>query len=284
MQTSTVPAAAISVYNHALELSNKGDLPGAVEEYKKAIQIHPSFVEAYNNMGETFSQMGDSDLAIKAYSDALKISKNFKVLCNLGVEFYNKNDYDRALKFFKDSVAQNKEFIEGNFYAGMIHYDRKDLKGAEKYFSVVVHSDKKHLKANYLLSYIYYEWKQYAKTLECLERIRDISDDKLFFNRYYGFCCYYMGNYKEAVSYLTTALESKPEYAKFRDYLSSLTYENKMKEIGDVDGAIIELEQKLMTRTPDFKEATRLGMLYIFKGENKKAEQMLLSVKQKKAS
>lgn len=283
MHTS-VPTEAISVYNSALELSNREDYDNALKEYRKALAIFPSFVEAHNNIGEIYSRMGRSEEAINAYKDALKISKNYKVLLNIGVEFFLSGNEDTALKYFLESVSVKKDFIEGNFYAGLVYYNRKEMKKASKYLEAVISVDKKHIKANYLLSYIYYEQKDYKKTIECLERIKDIADDKSFINRYYGFCCYYLGRYKEAISYLTEALEAKPEYAKFRDYLESLTVENKMKEVGDLDSSIKELEEKIMNETPDFKEATKLSMLYIFKGENKKAEKMLLSVKEKLAS
>lgn len=284
MPTQSVPTDAISIYNRALEFSNKGDFITAIEEYRRALDVYPKFIEAYNNMGELLSQLGDSDMAIKTYMDALKISKNFKVLLNLGVEFFNKNDYDSALKYFKDSIAVNRDFIEGHFYAGMVHYNRKNMKDAEKKFSRVVAIDKKHYKANYLLAYIYYEMKDYKRTLECLDLIKDIAEDKSFISRYYGFCYYYMGRYDEAVKFLKVAVESRPEYAKFRDYLTSLTYENRLREIGDLDKAIAELEGVMTSETPDFKDATRLSMMYIFRGENKKAEELLISVKEKLAS
>ena len=45
-----------------------------------------------------------------------------------------------------------------------------------------------------------------------MDRIRDNADDKSFLNKYYGFCCFYLGRFEEAVTCLTVALESKPEY------------------------------------------------------------------------
>ncbi|MCP4138217.1 MAG: tetratricopeptide repeat protein [bacterium] len=281
MNATSVPTDAIAIYNNALELSNRGDYYTALNEYEKAIKIHPTFVEAYNNIGEIYSQMGNKDRAISTYMEALKIDKNHKILLNLGVEHYNAGDLNAALSHFHESLAKDPGFMEGNFYAGMIYYDHKNYGEAEKHLRAVINVDSGNLKANYLLSYIYYEWKQYEKTLRCLDNIKDIAEEQSFINRYYGFCYYFLGRYDDAVKHLSIALELKPNYAIFKDYLKTLTYENKLKEIGDVNKAIKDLEKHMAKSAQSIQDVTKLSMLYIFKGENSKAEALLISAKEK---
>ncbi len=69
-----------------------------------------------------------------------------------------------------------------------------------------------------------------------------------------------------------------------KKYLQSLTYEKKLKEIGNLEKAVEELEKQLMNSEIEFKEVTRLSMLYIFQGENKKAEKLVTNYKKKLAS
>lgn len=281
MNSNSVPTEAISIYNKALERTNRGDLDSALSEYQKAIKMYPYFIEAYNNMGELYSMMGERELAISTYNQALDIEKNYKILLNLGVEYYNYGNYPKALVYFLDSLRQKKDFHEGNYYTGLALYNLKKYNDAEKYLLKVISADKKHIKSNYMLSHIYYERKEYNKVLKCLDVIWDIADDKTFINRYYGFCCYHLGKYNEAVKYLNEAITQHPEYLKFRGYLESLTYENKVKEIGDIDSAIAELEKAMMSDAPQLKDVTRLSMLYIFKGENNKAEKIVTDYKTK---
>lgn len=276
---TAVPREAVDIYNHALALSSKGDYGTALREYSKAIELYPRFIEAYNNIGEIYSRIGDREHAISTYMHALSIERNHKILLNIGVEYYNRHDYKAALRFFKESLGREPGFLEGNFYLGMTLFNMKDLRSSEAAFARVIAIDWRHLKANYMLSYIYYEWKDYAGTIACLDRIRDVADDRQFVNKYYGFCHYHLGNFSEAIKYLTVALESSPKYAKFRNYLRELSYENKMKEIGDLDGRISEMEEKLMSLKPTIRELSHLSMLYIFKGEYKKAEDLLLSAR-----
>jgi len=283
MITSSVPRDIVIIYNHALELSNKGNMDEALGEYRRAISAYPDFVAAYNNIGEIYARKGDSENAITSYMEALKIDKHHRVLLNLGVEHFNRKNYTHALKYFTESLAREPQFLEGNFYAGLVHYTQQNYKKAEKYLEIVVNIDQRHVKANYLLSHIYYEWKQYRKTIECLDRIKDLTEDKSFINRYYGFCYFYMGKYDNAVQYLTEALECRPEYARFKKYLKKMTFENRLKEIGDLEKAIKEIEDDIANRDPHVIDLTKLSMLYIFKGEYKKAEKLIQTHKKKLA-
>ena len=278
MKTS-IPAEAVTVYNIALEMSNRGDFSTALHEYGKAIAIYPKFLEAYNNIGEIYSKLGDGDRAISTYLQALNIERNNRVLLNIGVEYYNKGQNLPALKHFEEAISIKEDFTEGHFYAGMAYFNIKDYANAERHFRRVTDFDKNHVKANYLLSYIYYEWKNYQKVIDCLNLIKDSSEDQCFINKYYGFCHYHLGNYQIAVGYLTTAMECSPQYVKFHSYLKTLTWEHKMQEIGDIDACILDIESKIASEKPSLKEYTHLSMLYIFKGDYRKAEDLLTSYK-----
>jgi tetratricopeptide (TPR) repeat protein len=284
MNSNSVPTEAISIYNKALEKTNRGDLNSALSEYQRAIKMYPYFVEAYNNLGELYSLMGYRDMAISTYNQALNIEKNYKILLNLGVEYYNSGDYQKALAYFLDSVKRKKNFQEGNYYTGLALYNMKNFSEAEKYLLKVIAADKMHIKANYMLSYIYYENKDYQKVINCLEAIWNIADDKTFINKYYGFCCYHLGRYDDAVKYLNEAMNLHPEYKKFKSYLEGLTYENKRREIGDIDSAIKQLEKAMMANSLKLRDVTKLSMLYIFKGENLKAEKIVAEYKKKYAA
>jgi len=281
MNINSVPTEAISIYNKALENTSKGDLSTAMAEYQKAIKMYPYFIEAYNNLGELYSLMGDNAMAISTYNRALDITRNHKILLNLGVVYYNSGNYSDALKYFLESLKERSDFHEGNYYTGLTYYNLKDYKNAERFLLAVLNKDKMHLKASYMLSHIYYEWKRYSDVIEILKNIWSIADNKEFINKYYGFCCFHLGRYEEAVKYLRQAITLHPEYEKFKNYLESLTYENKIKEVGDIDKAITELESLMMKGNLNLRDITRLSMLYIFKGENKKAEKIVTEYKEK---
>ena len=279
--STSVPAEAVNIYNAALDFSNRGDVHTALNQYQKAISVYPRFMEAYNNIGEIYSKLGDRDKAVDTYKQALSIDRNHKVLLNIGVEYYNSGKYQTALTHFKESISSREDFIEGQFYTAISYHRMRDNVMAEKHLRKVIEMDNRHLKANYLLASMMYERADYAGVLTCLDRIKNIADDRAFVSKYYGFCMYHMGKYNEAVSYLSEALELSPQYSRFKEYLKTVTYEHKKKEIGDIPASISVMERRLAEGKMSLQDYTHLSMLYIFDGQNEKAEQLLLPLRDK---
>ncbi len=70
----------------------------AIDEFQKAISEDPSFVKAYQCLGDTFFRLGQLDQAREAYERVRHLDPdNVNVLENLGVIFANKGDYKRAV-------------------------------------------------------------------------------------------------------------------------------------------------------------------------------------------
>ena len=54
----------------------------ALEFYKKAIQIHPSYAHAHCNMGVIHKEQGDLDRAVQCYKQALTVSTTAQLFNN----------------------------------------------------------------------------------------------------------------------------------------------------------------------------------------------------------
>jgi len=61
---TTSPYSQFVLFNLGLALSAEGDLPGAMEAYRSAIQLSPSFVHPRVNLGLLLERLGDRDAAI----------------------------------------------------------------------------------------------------------------------------------------------------------------------------------------------------------------------------
>ena len=65
-------------------LKRDGDMQGAYEAYKQALNIEPNCAETYDNIGAAFMEIGNTEVAIAAYQQALNIEPdNIKMINNL---------------------------------------------------------------------------------------------------------------------------------------------------------------------------------------------------------
>ena len=55
---------------------NKGDLDGAIAEYREALRLNPNDDEAHFNLGVALGKKGDWDGAIAEYREALRLNPN----------------------------------------------------------------------------------------------------------------------------------------------------------------------------------------------------------------
>ena len=60
--------------DHAIQLHQAGDLPGAMREYQACIAAEPNRVEARSNLGAVLAKLGRYQDAIDQYQAALKVA------------------------------------------------------------------------------------------------------------------------------------------------------------------------------------------------------------------
>ena len=74
-------------------LDGKGDVDGAIAEYREALRLKPDFAEAHYNLGIALNHKGDWDGAMAEYREALHLKRDYaEVHNNLGVTLLNKGD------------------------------------------------------------------------------------------------------------------------------------------------------------------------------------------------
>src|SRR5215813_10214792 len=84
---STSSQDAGTYYDRGVELYGKGDLAGAIAEYRTALRLDPNFVAAHFNLGHALLKNGDVEGAIAEYRTALRLAPNFPAAhYNLGIE------------------------------------------------------------------------------------------------------------------------------------------------------------------------------------------------------
>ncbi len=64
---------AIAAFNHANLLLQQGRLDEAVSAYRNAIELHPAFADAYNNLGVALRRQGKLDEALDCHGRALAL-------------------------------------------------------------------------------------------------------------------------------------------------------------------------------------------------------------------
>ena len=175
------PKSALDLFEKALASAKNGNRERAIEELKKAIAIHPTFVAALNGLGVQYIRLGEFEKAFEALSLALKISPaNPMLRLNAGIALL-------GLKRFVEAEVELHKATEGYENSGPVHlYRARALIGigrldeAEKELNkaIAIGGDDVAVARRYLGG-IYMQRGEDAKAIRVLERyLKSVSESK----------------------------------------------------------------------------------------------------------
>jgi tetratricopeptide (TPR) repeat protein len=92
-----IPAGAVKEFQHSQKAVRSGNFQSAAEHLQKAIQIDPNFVQAHNNLGASYIQLKEYELAVAEFERAIaldaKIQESYR---NLGLGLFLLGRYPQA--------------------------------------------------------------------------------------------------------------------------------------------------------------------------------------------
>lgn len=114
-----VPAEARAHYGKALEASAAGDHKRAVRELKAALDIHPPFPLALNELGAQYMRLGQLDEAADAFAAAVKLAPDVSVLrINYGILLIRRKKYAEAETHLARAVALDEKSGAARLHRG----------------------------------------------------------------------------------------------------------------------------------------------------------------------
>jgi Flp pilus assembly protein TadD len=120
------PDAAIAHYNFGLVLYKEGELDGAVQQYKAALQLQPS-PKVYNDLAVAYNDLGQPDSAIEFLQVAIQMSPDFAdAHNNLAVACISKGLYENAIYHLNRAVRLDPSFSGAYSNLGL-SYERLGL-------------------------------------------------------------------------------------------------------------------------------------------------------------
>jgi tetratricopeptide (TPR) repeat protein len=114
---------------HALRA--KGDLDGAIAEYREALRLMPGGPGTRTTLGTTLRLKGDIDGAIAEHRAALRTVPGFVLAhVELGIDLLTKADLDGAIAECREALRMKPDSAEAHHTLGNALRGRKDLDGA----------------------------------------------------------------------------------------------------------------------------------------------------------
>jgi tetratricopeptide (TPR) repeat protein len=139
-QTGVIDAKWSEISRDAVHDLDKGNgavndkqLDKAEADFKKAIEIAPTFGPAYTALGKLYLSQGKLDDAISNLHLAIRYDpSDFEARLTIGIAFLNEKDLDGAQRELAKAAALNKTAITPRYYLGVVYVQKKNLDAAQK--------------------------------------------------------------------------------------------------------------------------------------------------------
>lgn len=130
---SSVPQAAVERYEKGVRLAQDGKTDEAIAEFKRALELFPSFSLSYSELGKIYLTSGKLDEAVNSFRSALRFDPvDFDARLNCGIALLNRKDFLDAEKDLAIAAEMNKTAVTPRYYLGVLFIQKKDLDAAQK--------------------------------------------------------------------------------------------------------------------------------------------------------
>ncbi len=196
------PKKAVDLYDESLTLSRAGDRKGAIEKLKKAIAEYSEFVDAYNELGVQYMELGELEKADESLKQALKLdSRSFEAMLNLGITLFRQKKFEESESQIRNAISVNGKSAVAYYYLGRALTLSKNFADSEKALKTSLELSSGEMKeAHRMLAKLYIEMGEYKRAIDELEiylRLVPAAPDKADLNK--------------ALAQLRSAVRARPE-------------------------------------------------------------------------
>ena len=221
--TDTVVKAPGNPYSHnnlGIALSAAGNLPAAVEEFRRACTINPKYAEAQDNLGLALAQSGRLGEAIEHYHQAIALRANYaEARANLGVALFSVGRPSEGLEEFRKAVALDPRYAptRSNYAAALASVGRLG-EAIEQYRTVIAQGA---VSAETLYNYgaALAKTGQWAAAADAFRQAAQARPDYEEAHANLGAMLAYLGQWAQAVAAYERALALAPGDADVRENL-----------------------------------------------------------------
>ena len=184
-----------------------------------------SFIKGYI---ESNKQNPDTELIINYFADAVDKDKNFwEAYYNLGITYFNNQQYDLALSQFNQIITALPNFDKAYYSRGIIYENQNKTDFALKDFKKVIEINPNDLKAYCKIAQIDISKKDYAAAKIILDTALTVNPDYAELHFEYGNYYSAQDQFRESIPEYYRAVELDPDNNQYRQMLGESYYRNK---------------------------------------------------------
>jgi tetratricopeptide (TPR) repeat protein len=116
------PSSAEAWFYQGLDLEEEGDTDGALEAYRRALELEPDLPEIHLNLGRLLHEKGELAAAESHYRQAVELDPDEPVsVFDLGVALQDQERFDEAAAVYEQALALDDSFADAHYNLATVY-------------------------------------------------------------------------------------------------------------------------------------------------------------------
>lgn len=143
------PNSPMAHLNLGVVLDKQGSRSEAVQHYRQAISLQPGYIKAYNNLGCTLVKLGQWAEAIQVYQQAIELKPDWAILYdNLAQVWANQGEVAKAIAAYRRAIQLAPNFAVAHYHLGKLFQFQSDHVAAVECFETAIQLAPDHILAH----------------------------------------------------------------------------------------------------------------------------------------
>ena len=204
-------------------LAVQGRTAEAIEQYRKALAIHPAFADAHNDLAEALFKEGRLDEAAEHFRRALDLNPRLVAAHdNLGLLLAQRGQTSEATEHFQKAVELDPEYVEAQNNLGTMLAAQGRAAEAAKHFQRVLEIMPDHAKAHFNLANVFASQGRWDDAVLHYERAAVLVPGSARVHYLLGVALERKGKFAPAIAQFEKVLELEPRHAPAQNNLAWL--------------------------------------------------------------
>ena len=120
----------------------EGDIPGAIENYEKSVDLTPWLADAANNLAWLYAEREENlERALDLARTATMAEKKSTYYDTLGWVYYKMGELDRARDALEEALEIDPLWVESMYHLALVHLGKGDVGTAKRLLDDVIRTD-----------------------------------------------------------------------------------------------------------------------------------------------
>jgi len=244
-----------------------GETDSALATLQLAVEINPALAESRANLGNIYLKMDLIDEAITEYHNALRVNPaDPKTHSNLGNAYVRKGWLREAIAEYSDALQLDPEFVDAHKNLAIAHCKDKQYQRAIQHLNEAATLDRNDAGLYNQFGEVYYQMGKYEKAIFQYKKALSINEAFAESNFGLAACYYKLGLSDEEITAYRRALSIKPDMLAALVNLGNAYFRKQ-----DYDAAIEQYAKAAQRAPRDAWIHYNLATAYTNKGNFKKA-------------